>query len=435
MKKIFALVLALALVFQGAGTGSAQAAVAEGKPLAYGRLAEKLPAFDPFVPEGDTASQSYAMAMARLAASLRTYDGSAERFQVTLDIPFPVPREDSYGYFDTLFLHTIREYPELFWVNLGDRGNLWEPESSQVTYTVRVFPEFTGEGLTAAQEALDKALQETVKQIFRPEMSDAEKVLSAYGWMNQYIQYDAKADWDAYSAYSGLVKRSAVCHGSAVTMGMLLKEAGVDCYTVLSHVEGEDMYHIWCAVQIGGQWYNLDPTAGYVRGYQGYGKFLRSKEEMLSGGSYVEDETRLHLECVQSYPGDRPWHTTNQSFLYSEEHKGLVYLENCIDLNGTVYLGNTAPYRVVNIDEEGRAVSRVIATIPACVKNATQAFEDHIYYLTYTGELRSFQISSSQDQSMGRSFQDLYVNLDEENRELMILDGQGAVQERIKITG
>ncbi len=226
-------------------------------------------AYDPNAPEGDTASRGYAAVMDELAARLLEYDGSqGDRFSVTVENPFTLPQEELYEFFDTLFLHTVRENPRFFWIDLGDRPHSYDAGTKLVTYSVSIFPDFRGEGFAAACDAFYRALNTVVSEIFHPDMSDMEKVLSASGWIRQYVQYDPETGWDSYSAYSALVDRSAVCHGCAVTMNLLMQQAGIDCCTTLSRVASGDMYHMWNSVKVNGRWYNLDPTAANVPGHQ-----------------------------------------------------------------------------------------------------------------------------------------------------------------------
>lgn len=392
--------------------------------------------FDPEAPDGDTASQSYAALMDCLVDGLQEYDGSqGETFPVTIENPFSLPQEERYEFFDTLFLHTIRENPEFFWVNLGDRPHAYDPETNSVTYSVSIFPEFQTEGFAAANQVFEETVDAIVSRIFSPDMSEAEKVLSAAGWMKQYVQYDAEQGWDSYSAYSALVNRSAVCHGSAVAMNLLMREVGMDCCTVISSIPEQNKYHVWNAVKVNGVWYDLDPTASYVPGHQGYGGFLRSTEELLDGGIHYEHITRMHVRCDQPYSGDMPWRTANTAFLYSSERKALVNVENCMIVDGTLYLADTATYRTVTIDEAGRAVSTPIATIPAIVFCCSPEYENRLYYMTYAGELRVHELSSGEDwQLTSGNYKGYYLYLDEMSRELLILNDLGEICETLPIS-
>ncbi len=447
MKRILALVLAFAAVLSPAAlTGTASAATrlpertsVSAASAAYGFDAQKnlLPAYDPSAKGADTASKDYAVLMNNLAAQLRKYDGSnASGFTVTITNPFSLTGQERYDYFDTLFLHTIREYPEFFWVDLGSRRQSYNQQTKAVTYHVTVFPEFQGAGFAAAQEAFTEAVDSVVSEIFHPGMSDMEKVLSAFSWIKQYVKYDSEMDWDAYSAYSALVNRSAVCHGCAVTMNLLLQKAGIGCYTVLSHVENDSVYHVWNAVNVSGHWYNLDPTAGHIPGYQGYGKFMRSTEEMLGGGNYVEHVTRMHVTCDTSYQGDTPWNMTSCSFLYSEKYQALVNVENYINVDGTVYLADSATYRKISIDEDGTVKSTPIATIPACIRSCTQEYDGYLYYLTYDGKAGAYCLSTGKTQSISqKTYKDSYLYLDTREEVLVIADNMGTVKETLTLLG
>ncbi len=392
--------------------------------------------FDPNAPDGDTASRRYAALMDSLAEKLIQYDGSqGEIFTVTIQDPFSIPKNERFDYFDTLLLHTVRENPIFFWINLGKRSNTYDEKTNTVTFSIGVFPEFCGKNFDPAEEAFYKALNRTVSEIFRPSMSDMEKVLSAMGWLVQYVQYDQAMGWDAYSAYSTLVDRSAVCHGSAVTMNLLMKIGGIDCCTVLSHVPSQDYYHVWNAVKVNGSWYNLDPTASAIPGTHSYNYFMKSTVEMLDGNSHYEHITRMHISCDRSYSGDTPWATTNTAFLYSDEHKALLNVENCTLQNGKLYLANPSTYRAITINNNGKATEKSLSSISANVSYCTPEYRGRLYYMTYEGEIWAHDLSTGKGQLMiSQNYKGYPLYLNEDQGILLILDGNGKTIKTLSVS-
>ncbi len=64
--------------------------------------------------------------------------------------------------------------------------------------------------------------------------------------------------WEYFTAYGALVNGEAVCEGYAKSMQLLLNRVGVAC----SMIRGDagDVPHMWNVVELGGEWYHLDPT-------------------------------------------------------------------------------------------------------------------------------------------------------------------------------
>jgi len=58
--------------------------------------------------------------------------------------------------------------------------------------------------------------------------------------------------------YGMLADKKGICQGFAYTYDFLCKKAGLN--TVASTVTRGDFYHVWCLINIDGEWYNVDPT-------------------------------------------------------------------------------------------------------------------------------------------------------------------------------
>lgn len=64
--------------------------------------------------------------------------------------------------------------------------------------------------------------------------------------------------WQYFTAYGALVEGEAVCEGYAKSIQLLLTRAGVSCSMIRGEADG--IPHMWNVVQLGGEWYHLDPT-------------------------------------------------------------------------------------------------------------------------------------------------------------------------------
>ncbi len=162
---------------------------------------------------------------------------------------------------------------------------------------------------------------------------------------------------------------------------------------------------------------------------------MKSTAEMLNGETHCEHITRMHVSCDSPYPGDQPWITANTSFLYRPEYRALVNVENCVLLDGTIYLSDTATYRSVTIDREGNAVTSPIAVIPSVVRCCSPEYEGRLYYMTYEGHVRVYCLTDGTDRLFtDRSYPGYYLYLDEREAVLRILDGSGSTLETLPLT-
>ena len=64
--------------------------------------------------------------------------------------------------------------------------------------------------------------------------------------------------WEYFTAYGALVGGEAVCEGYAKSMQVLLTRVGVQCSMIRGDAGG--VAHMWNVVELGGEWYHVDPT-------------------------------------------------------------------------------------------------------------------------------------------------------------------------------
>ncbi len=97
-----------------------------------------------------------------------------------------------------------------------------------------------------------------------------------------------------YTAYGALVNGRAVCEGYAGAMRLLLRGAGIPVRKVSGRSEGE--LHAWNAVQLGGEWYHLDPTWNDTEYGTVYQYFNLSDQQILQDHTISPDYRGLTEE-------------------------------------------------------------------------------------------------------------------------------------------
>ncbi|NMA66527.1 MAG: hypothetical protein GX957_09855 [Clostridiaceae bacterium] len=114
------------------------------------------------------------------------------------------------------------------------------------------------------RNALKQRIEEIVREVITPEMSDYEMELALHDYLIQFCQYDKngyeKSDIppESYNAYGALCLGTAVCEGYAEAMKLLLNRVGIECQIITGTANDEK--HAWNIVKIDGETYHLDAT-------------------------------------------------------------------------------------------------------------------------------------------------------------------------------
>lgn len=141
--------------------------------------------------------------------------------------------------------------------------------------------------LEAASEAIDEIITE--------DMSDYEKELAVYDYIQGISRFDegnlsAIPDTEDYShtPYGVLHDGTAICVGNAVTFKLFMDMLDIGCMVIHSTEEGE---HAWDLVNIGEGWYHVDITFdGGDPGSPTYSRFNVTDDVKLRDGYYWNTE-------------------------------------------------------------------------------------------------------------------------------------------------
>lgn len=157
------------------------------------------------------------------------------------------------------------DYPEYFWL-----GNAWwnymysYEDDPDTNYVEAMEPEYLfddGEALANAQAEFNCEVEKLLAQADAM-ATDYEKELWLHDYLaktNEYISYSKCA----HTAYGALVDGEAVCEGYTRAFQLLLNKLDIENCTVTGSSDLSDeaeVDHIWNAVQLDGQWYQVDIT-------------------------------------------------------------------------------------------------------------------------------------------------------------------------------
>nr|WP_307905797.1 transglutaminase domain-containing protein [Clostridium botulinum] len=113
------------------------------------------------------------------------------------------------------------------------------------------------------REVKDK-VQNIIKTVIKPGMSDVEKELALHDYLIKNADYNMEnykagiVTAEDHNAYGVLINKKGVCESYAKAMNELLTAAGIECKYVTGKVNGGE--HAWNMVKIDNEWYNLDVT-------------------------------------------------------------------------------------------------------------------------------------------------------------------------------
>lgn len=150
--------------------------------------------------------------------------------------------------------------PELFWA-AGTIGYFSDSDGTVVQMYSRYSPQEVDTLLNASLDAVNKFLEKLPSGL-----SEYDRELYTHDYLIDLCEYDKNVDPEnsdkndpkIYTVYGALVDKLAVCEGYARAFQLLLNKAGVDCIGISG--KGGDELHMWNAVKLDGQWYNVDVT-------------------------------------------------------------------------------------------------------------------------------------------------------------------------------
>lgn len=133
---------------------------------------------------------------------------------------------------------------------------------------------YGGREIKQKQKKIYKKAQAVAADILREDMSDEEKEMQIYLWLEQNCSY-AEVEWeqakeqnflkngqqaqteDTVNAYGALVSGEALCQGYAGAFQILGEMAGLEVRTANGYLNG-NIPHAWNLVELDGDWYQVD---------------------------------------------------------------------------------------------------------------------------------------------------------------------------------
>lgn len=238
-----------------------------------------------------------------------------ERQETFIDVSEFAFAEDE---FDRRYLQVIFANPQLFWVATG-----WSYDYSyvvmngvgmRVVTTVSPVYSYPKANVPAMKKEWEKSLQEA-KQWASGVQSAQEKLKIAHDFLAIISEYDGESSrqgvlgpsgWDAYNSYGALVKRNCVCQGYALAYKALVDALEIDGVDV-SYINSRSANHVWNAVHLDNNWYQVDVTWDDSGGIPHKTYFMRSGG--IFTGSDVDYALYDRMDCTSTQYDKMSWKT------------------------------------------------------------------------------------------------------------------------------
>ncbi len=143
-----------------------------------------------------------------------------------------------------------------------------------------------------------------------------DNIKMVHDYLVENIEYDTTISKNnIYNIYGAMVRGEAVCEGYARSFKYLMDSLGISCTLVIgkgTNSEGKTENHAWNYVQVGDNWYAIDPTwddpvssSGWVSQSSRYRYFLKGSNDMakdhIPRGQFTEGGKLFSYPFLSSY--------------------------------------------------------------------------------------------------------------------------------------
>ena len=183
---------------------------------------------------------------------------SLEAMLKSFDTAAKITKKISFEDVKPVCLKFSLDYPEFCYAKTSYHATGYTNNIDQVI--------FYGDNSKATAARMKNEVDNAVKKIIAsiPDGStDFEAELIIYDWLCDNVTYSLSAA-EPYTMYGALVNKECVCEGYAEAFQYICGKIGIKVITMLGIADNSSVAenHKWCAVQIGGKWYAVDPTWG-----------------------------------------------------------------------------------------------------------------------------------------------------------------------------
>ena len=203
----------------------------------------------------------------------------------------------------------INDNPYLFWLS-RTFSHLCDEDT--VYTAVQCYSEFSPDEVTAMREKLDAVLDEFYAGV-PSGMTDYQLEKYVHDYIIGHCEYDnsdaaKENDTVPHSVYGAFAEGLCVCEGYGMAVQLLMNGLGVECVTLTGMATdseahggtGETALHLWNAVKLDGEWYQVDPTwDDQDKPYQRYNYFNLNDSVMYEDHTLSKKPSQLSKEYIE----------------------------------------------------------------------------------------------------------------------------------------
>lgn len=195
----------------------------------------------------------------------------------------------------------VSDYPDCFWMRKNYQYAHTVSAGKEIITAIYPIYCFTGSALTQAREDLNAAVEQIMEGL--PDGSDFDKALYLHDTLANRVEYLLVGEHQ--TAYGALVSGKAVCAGYAAAYQLLLREAGIQAWTVTGTSQDPTQNiavpHAWNLLWIDGECFYTDVTWNDQGDTLYHYYFNLSREEIEL--DHITDSVKFTLPACQHDEG------------------------------------------------------------------------------------------------------------------------------------
>jgi hypothetical protein len=179
------------------------------------------------------------------------------------------------------------------------------------------------------QLAVASEASNIVKTVIKEGMSDEEKVMALWNWLEKHTSYDdeaieyaknnnfkdIKGYEDSFTSYGIICRKKGVCQSYAYCFKILLSLCNIKCITLTGYID-KTLPHAWNAVYINGEWRWIDVTNNMENSGIPYILYQTSSKYAEEHGYALDElyEINTKLGTVSSNDNSKDWYIENSCY-------------------------------------------------------------------------------------------------------------------------
>lgn len=235
------------------------------------------------------------------------------------------PNLQNTEYLSDALMKVVYQNPYIF----GFETAGYDPNSM----TLQVKYEFDADSIHAKQVSVATEANNIVNSVIKDGMTDEEKVMALWTYMEEHTEYDtaaleyAEANGfqdisgfeDSFTSYGIMCKKVGVCQSYAYCYKILLSLCDVPCITLTGYMD-QTLPHAWNAVYLNGAWRWMDVTNNSTNSGVPYMMYQTSSTYADKANYVVDDffELNTNLNMIDNTDNSMDWYVENNCYATSQ---------------------------------------------------------------------------------------------------------------------